>query len=84
MEIETTWDKWKKTLSRAVEAAEFAGMSEKTIDEIAYRLGDFLANKIDPGNREQKLLNELWAEAGENEKRVLASLIVRMVVDKDN
>ncbi|SFG23616.1 Protein of unknown function [Desulfotomaculum arcticum] len=70
-------------LNQAINAAEFIGMSEKTIDEIAYRVGDFLANKVDPGNREQKLLNELWVGAGENEKRVLASLLVRMV-DNDN
>ena len=83
MELETTWGKWKKMLNRAVNAAEFMGMSENTIDEIAYRIGDFLANQIDPGNREQKLLNELWVEANENEKKVLASLLVRMA-DEDN
>ena len=70
-------------LGMAINAADFIGMSEKAIDEIAYRVGDFLAKDIDPGNREQKLLNELWAEAGENEKRVLASLLVRMV-DEEN
>jgi hypothetical protein len=79
VELSVSWHQWKKMLHKAVNAAENVGVSDEHISELALRLGDFLANKIDPGNREQRLLNELWNEAGEDEKKVLTRLIIRMV-----
>ncbi|MBF7081831.1 DUF3243 domain-containing protein [Desulfallas sp. Bu1-1] len=83
MELEIEWHQWKKLLSRAVNAAQFIGVSDDRINDLAYRLGDFLAKKVDPGNREQRLLVELWNEATEDEKKILASLIIRMVEKVD-
>ncbi len=82
MEIGTSWQDWKKTLGRAVNAAEFAGMSDETINKAAYRLGDFFAANFDPGNREQRLLKELWEVGAEDEKKVLAKMIAKLV-DRD-
>jgi len=79
VELSVSWHQWKKMLHQAVNVAEFVGVSDEHINELACRIGDFLANKIDPGNREQRLLNELWNEAGEDEKKVLTRLIIRMV-----
>lgn len=82
MEIDTSWHDWKKTLGRAVNTAEFLGMSDENINKTAYRLGDFLAANFDPGNREQRLLKELWDVGSEQEQRSLAKMIAKMV-DKD-
>ncbi len=82
MEIGTSWHDWKKTLGKAVNAAEFAGMSDETINNTAYRLGDFFAANFDPGNREQRLLKELWEVGAEEEKRSLAKMIAKLV-DRD-
>ncbi|TYO96038.1 DUF3243 domain-containing protein [Desulfallas thermosapovorans] len=79
MELGVSWHQWKKMLHHAVNAAEAVGMSDERINDIACRVGQFLAEKVDPGNREQRLLNELWSEAREDEKKVLAGLIIRMV-----
>jgi hypothetical protein len=78
VEIETSWHDWKKTLGQAVNIAEFAGMPDETINKIAYRLGDFFANNFDPGNREQRLLKELWEVSEEDEKRTLAAIIAKL------
>ncbi|TEB06642.1 hypothetical protein Psch_00174 [Pelotomaculum schinkii] len=78
MEIETSWHDWKKTLGQAVNTAEFVGMSDQTINKIAYRLGNFFANNFDPANREQRLLKELWEAGGEDEKRSLAKMIAKL------
>lgn len=78
MEIETSRHDWKKALGRVVNSAEFAGMPDKTINEIANRLGNFFAGSYDPGNREQRLLKELWELADEDEKRSLAKVIVKL------
>jgi hypothetical protein len=66
-------------LRTALSAAEFAGLSEDRIKDAAYRLGGFLAGHTDPGNREQALLQELWREGTEEERRALASMLVKAV-----
>ncbi|MDD3653871.1 MAG: DUF3243 domain-containing protein [Desulfotomaculaceae bacterium] len=82
MEIDTSWHDWKKTLGKAVGAAEFVGMSDEMINKIAYHLGNFFASKIDPANREQRLLKELWEVGTVEEKRVLARIISKLVNQK--
>lgn len=82
MEIDTGWHDWKKTLGRAVNTAEFLGMSDENINRTAYRMGDFLAANFDPGNREQRLLKELWEVGSEDEQRSLAKMIAKLV-DRD-
>lgn len=84
MELSVSWHQWKKMLHKAVNAAEFVGVSDKHITDLACRIGEFLAVNVDPGNREQRLLNELWDEAEEEEKKVLTKLIVRMVDKTEN
>lgn len=79
METETSWHDWKHMLGRFVHGGRFVGMSENTINDISYRVGEFFANHFDPGNREQRLLKEMWEQGNEDEKRVLSSLISRMV-----
>lgn len=78
MEIDTSWHDWKKVLGQAVNTAEFVGVSDETINNMALRLGNFFANNLDPGNREQRLLKELWEVADENEKRSLAKMIAKL------
>ncbi|HPF44797.1 MAG TPA: DUF3243 domain-containing protein [Syntrophomonadaceae bacterium] len=73
------WEQWKKTLAKTVSVAETVGMSEKSIDKIALKIGDILTDKVDPENREQRLLQELWRSGDENDRAVLARLIVDMV-----
>ncbi|TEB09573.1 DUF3243 domain-containing protein [Pelotomaculum propionicicum] len=82
MEIGTSWHDWKKTLGKAVNAAELAGMSDETINQAAYRMGNFFAANFDPGNREQRLLKELWEVGAEDEKKSLAKMIAKLV-DRD-
>jgi len=79
MELSVSWHDWKRVLQKAVHAAEFVGLSDDRINDLAFLVGEILAKDIDPGNREQTLLNILWNEADENDKKVLAKLIVRMV-----
>lgn len=79
METETTWHQWKNMLGKFVHGGQILGIENKEINDMAYKLGDFFANHFDPGNREQRLLKELWEQGGEEDKRVLSRLITRMV-----
>lgn len=73
------WSKWKSTLSKAVNIGEAVGLSQETIDNIALKLGNTLNAVIDPENREQRVLQELWKVGDDDERKTLAKLIVNMV-----
>lgn len=73
------WDKWKETLSKAANLGETVGLSEDTVDGIAFRVGNALSSAVDPENREQRLLQQLWKAGDDEDRRVLAKLIVNMV-----
>jgi hypothetical protein len=78
-EILSNWHKWKATLAQAVNIGEAVGLEENTIDKIAYKVGNTLSAVVDPENREQRLLQELWRAGNDEDRKVLAKLIVKMV-----
>ncbi len=73
------WDKWKKTLYNAISMGEKVGLSEDTITNIGSKIGDFLASNVDPENREQRVLKELFEVSNEKEKEILTGVIVKMI-----
>lgn len=75
----TQWEQWKGTLAKAVSMAEMVGMSESTIDKLAQRIGTILSASVDPENREQRLLQELWKVGDDKDRAVLAKLVVKML-----
>lgn len=75
----TVFDKWKEFLAQRVSAAQRSGMKEDTISNLAYQIGEFLSDKIDPKNKEERLLKELWDVGNEDEQRTLARLMVKLV-----
>jgi hypothetical protein len=81
MRLMDDWNNWKNTLGKAVDAGETIGMSDKTINNMAERVGTFLSNHIDPHNDEERLLKELWDAADERDREVLAKLVVK-IADK--
>ncbi|TLS52264.1 DUF3243 domain-containing protein [Paenibacillus antri] len=75
----STYDKWKQFLGDRVKNARAAGMNDSTIQKLATDIGDFLANKVDPKNDEERVLKELWAVSDENEKKVMAGIMMKLV-----
>ena len=72
------WGEWKKTLGKAVDLGETVGMSDKSINNVAERIGTFLSNNVDPRNDEERLLREMWDAADTSDRDVLAKLIVKI------
>ena len=72
------FDVWKKFLGQRVEQAEKLGISQDTIAELAYEIGDFLDEKVDPANHSNRALKELWGVADENERHTIARLMVKL------
>lgn len=77
-----TFDKWTQFLSERVEQAKSAGMSEEMISKLAFQIGEFLDDKVDPENSEERLLKELWDVGNEEERRTIARLMVKFVDKK--
>lgn len=73
------FERWKQFLADRVEHARKAGMSDETISTLASQLGEFLADKVDPENKEERVLKELWDVADESERKVIARLMVKLV-----
>jgi len=67
------WDQWKGTLAKTVSIAEIVGLSQKTIEKIAVKIGNILSASVDPENREQRLLQELWKVADDDDRMVLSA-----------
>lgn len=81
MEIMDNWNDWKKTLGKAVDIGEAVGMSDKTINNIAEKVGTYLLNNVAPHNNQERLLKEMWDAASEDERQILAKLVVK-ITDK--
>jgi hypothetical protein len=54
-------------------------MSDETISKLAAQVGEYLADKIDPENNEERVLKELWDVADEQERQTLARCMVKLV-----
>lgn len=75
----STYDKWKQFLGERVKNARSVGMNDSTIQNLAKDIGDFLAQKVDPKNDEERVLKELWSVSDENEKKVMAGVMMKLV-----
>ncbi|TNJ66173.1 DUF3243 domain-containing protein [Paenibacillus hemerocallicola] len=74
-----SFERWKQFLSERVEQAHKVGMSDETISKLAAQVGEYLADKIDPENNEERVLKELWDVADEQERQTLARCMVKLV-----
>lgn len=74
----SNFDTWKKFLGDRVEAAKKMGISEEAISKLAYEIGEFLDNKVDPQNEEERILKELWDVGDESDRKTMARLMVKL------
>ncbi|MFC0215678.1 DUF3243 domain-containing protein [Paenibacillus chartarius] len=72
------FDKWKAFLGDRVQAAEKAGFNDESIAQIAFQIGGFLADKVDPENKEERVLKELWDVADDQERKAIAKVMVKL------
>jgi hypothetical protein len=75
----STFDKWKSFLSERVEQAKRSGMGEEMIEKLAFQIGEFLDNKVDPKNEQERVLKELWDIGNTDERKTIARLMVKLV-----
>lgn len=74
----TKFDHWKHFLGERVESAKKMGMSEETISKLAYEIGEFLDQKVDPKNDEERVLKELWDVGDTEDRKSIARMMVKL------
>lgn len=84
MSILDNFRDWKEFLGERVEQAKQAGMESETLQNVAYQIGDYLAEQVDPKNDQERLLKQLWDAGDSEQQKALASMMVKLVQNPDN
>lgn len=79
MTVLENWDQWKNFLGDRLNQAESQGLNEGAINNLAFEIGNYLANQVDPKNEQQRVLSDLWSVASDQEKHAIASVMVKLV-----
>lgn len=79
MSILENWHQWKDFLGDRLDQAQDQGMNNQVINDIAFQVGDYLAQEVDPKNEQERVLADLWSVANEQEQRAIASIMVKLV-----
>ena len=59
--------------------AQDKGLSDDTINNLAYEIGGYLANEVEAKNEQERVLSDLWSVASEDEQRAIANMMVKLV-----
>lgn len=78
-DILSNFQQFKEYLGKKVATADKLGMNEEQMAIAAQKIGDYLAAHVEPKNREEHLLYELWKAGNKEEKHMLAHMLVRLV-----
>jgi cell shape-determining protein MreC len=79
MSVLDNFGQWKDFLADRLHQGQQEGMEGTAVNEMAYQIGDYLAEQVDPKNNEERLLKQLWECSSEEEQHVLANVMVRLV-----
>lgn len=79
MSVLDNWDQWKEFLGERLDGADGKGLTGSAVNEMAYRIGDYLANEVEPKTPEGKILADLWKVADEQEQHTIANLMLKHV-----
>lgn len=82
MSVLENFSDWRQFLNDRVDQAQKMGMNDETISNLAYQIGDYLAQQVDPKNNEERLLKELWDASDEHQQQVLAQVMVKFADTK--
>jgi hypothetical protein len=81
-EITANFDSFKSYLKDKVELGKKLGLGEEQLAKTAEKVAGYLASNVEPKNREEKLLQELWKVGNEEQQHMLAHMLVRLVEEK--
>lgn len=77
-EILGNFEEFKSYLSKRIKLGKSAGLSDEQIANTAQQIAEYLADNVEPRNREEQLLKELWKVGSEEEQHKLAHMLVKL------
>ncbi|WP_071458535.1 DUF3243 domain-containing protein [Bacillus massilinigeriensis] len=72
------FEEFKSYLHKRIQLGKTAGLNEEQLASAAQKIADYLAEKVEPRNREEQLLRELWKVGTEEEQHKLAHMLVKL------
>ncbi|PYZ98076.1 hypothetical protein CR205_05625 [Alteribacter lacisalsi] len=82
MSVLDNWDQWKHFLGDRLEQGKHEGMNSQVVSEVAYQVGEYLAEQVEPKNEQEAVLADLWKVASEEEQHAIANMMVKLVQEK--
>ncbi|WP_342430624.1 DUF3243 domain-containing protein [Neobacillus sp. FSL H8-0543] len=79
MSVLDNWKQWEDFLADRLHQAQGEGMSEGAINTLAYQIGDYLSNQVEPKNEQERILSDLWSVADKEEQQAIANIMVKLV-----
>jgi hypothetical protein len=79
MSVLDNWSQWKDFLGDRLNQAQSTGMGKEVVNDLAYQIGDYLANQVEPKNDQEKILADLWSVASPEEQHAIANIMVKLV-----
>jgi hypothetical protein len=79
MSVLENWKHWEAFLADRLHHAQNEGMSEGAISNLAFQIGDYLANQVEPKNEQERILADLWSVADKDEQQAIANMMVKLV-----
>jgi hypothetical protein len=73
------WDQWKDKFKDALKDGRRFGLSDETIKSVLVKIADYLASSLCPHSKEEALMRDLWTAASPEERKVLASVVFKMI-----
>ncbi|MFD2615070.1 DUF3243 domain-containing protein [Paenibacillus gansuensis] len=76
------FEEFRSYLAKRVKMGEAIGLSEEQLAVTAQKVADYLAEHEEPRNSEEQLLQELWRVGNEEQRHMLAHMLVRLAQNK--
>ncbi|MBA2174043.1 DUF3243 domain-containing protein [Halobacillus locisalis] len=84
MSVLDNFDSWKDFLGDRLHQAEGQGMENRTVNELAFEIGNYLATSVDAKNEQEAVLRDLWNVADDKEQHAIATMMVKLVQNEGN
>ena len=79
MDFVQSWDEWRGSLGEIVRAARDVDPSEAHTIEVVEDMIEFLSERVCPGSPEERIMRALWDQGDEEERKVLARMLLRLL-----
>ncbi|WP_053366231.1 DUF3243 domain-containing protein [Bacillus sp. FJAT-27245] len=79
MSVLDNWKQWEDFLADRLHQAQDEGVSKEVVSDLAYQIGDYLANQVEPKNEQERILADLWSVADKDEQQAIANMMVKLV-----